>query len=291
MSALAFALCQRDRAGTEREIAGQHDPDGERVAECQETFVWNEELGRYWEARDFAPEEELREMKGTWVISISTRPSGRSTGTATQRDSGASRRAIEMYRAYNNESWVWAPYYSIHKQLAGLIDIATYIDLPEVADKALLIAKDMGLWIWNRLHYRTFVQTEGTQEERRANPGNRFEMWNMYIAGEDGGAGESLARLSEMVSDPVEKARLLEASNFFDSPAFYDPLAKNIDDIRTRHANQHIPKITSALRSSGVTKSPITTTWLKILDMIHGRYRYWGGVGNVRCSGNHTRKS
>ena len=30
------------------------------------TFVWSEELGRYLEARDFAPEEELKKMKGTW---------------------------------------------------------------------------------------------------------------------------------------------------------------------------------------------------------------------------------
>ena len=71
----------------------------------------------------------------------------------------------------------------------------------------------------------------------------------MYIAGEVGGMGESLARLSEMVSAPEEKARLIEASNCFDSPAFYEPLSKNIDDIRNRHANQHIPMIIGALRS------------------------------------------
>lgn len=52
-----------------------------------------------------------------------------------------------MYRAYNNSDWVWAPYYSVHKQLAGLIDIATYFDDKEICDKALLIAKDMGLWV------------------------------------------------------------------------------------------------------------------------------------------------
>ena len=107
---------------------------------------------------------------------------------------------IEMYRAYNNDSWVWAPYYSVHKQLAGLIDIATYIDDKAVAKKALLIAKDMGLWVWNRLHYRTYVKSDGRQDERRARPGNRYEMWNMYIAGEVGGMAESLARLSEKCS-------------------------------------------------------------------------------------------
>lgn len=75
---------------------------------------------------------------------------------------------IEMYRAYNNSDWVWAPYYSIHKQLAGLIDIATYMDDKSIADKALLIAKDMGLWVWNRMHYRTYVK----KTEHKKNTGH-----------------------------------------------------------------------------------------------------------------------
>lgn len=38
------------------------------LRECQEmTFVYNKDLKRNWEARDFAPEAELREMKGTWA--------------------------------------------------------------------------------------------------------------------------------------------------------------------------------------------------------------------------------
>ena len=38
------------------------------LRECQEkTFVYNKELKRNWEARDFAPEAELIEMKGTWT--------------------------------------------------------------------------------------------------------------------------------------------------------------------------------------------------------------------------------
>ena len=198
-----------------------------------------------------------------------------------------------MYRGYNNEQWVWAPYYSIHKQLAGLIDIATYVDDPAIAEKALTIATDMGLWIWNRLSHRTFVNTEGTQEERRAVPGNRYEMWNMYIAGEDGGTGESLARLAMLTDDEEKKARLLEASNFFDSPAFYDPLSINVDDIRTRHANQHIPKILSALKSYMGNNDPYYyNIALNFWNMVQGRYAYsTGGVGNVEISVSHTLRS
>ena len=254
------------------------------LRECQEkTFVYNKDLKRNWEARDFAPEAELREMKGTWAAFDEYKKHPELYGYGYINAIPAQHCAlIEMYRAYNNSDWVWAPYYSVHKQLAGLIDIATYFDDKEICDKALLIAKDMGLWVWNRMHYRTYVKQDGTQDERRAKPGNRYEMWDMYIAGEVGGMSESLARLSEMVSNPDEKAKLLEAANCFDAPKFYDPLSKNIDDIRTRHANQHIPMIIGALRSYKSNHKPYYYNLAEnFWRLVQGRYMYaMGGVGN-----------
>lgn len=284
MSALAFAFASASNKEQKDALRQNIRRMVDELRICQErTFVWNEELGRYWEARDFAPESELREMKGTWAAFDEHKKEWSKYGYGYLNAIPAHHAAlIEMYRGYNNEQWVWAPYYAIHKQLAGLIDIANYVDDKEIAAKALLIAKDMGLWIWNRMHYRTFVDTEGTREERRKKPGNRYEMWNMYIAGEDGGTGESLSRLSEMVNDPTEKARLLEAASYFDSPAFFEPLSRNIDDIRTRHANQHIPKITSALRSYRGNANPYYYNLAQnFWSMIQGRYAYaTGGVGN-----------
>ena len=247
------------------------------------TFVYNKDLKRNWEARDFAPETELREMKGTWAAFDEYKKHPELYGYGYINAIPAQHCAlIEMYRAYNNSDWVWAPYYSVHKQLAGLIDIATYFDDKEICDKALLIAKDMGLWVWNRMHYRTYVKQDGTQDERRAKPGNRYEMWDMYIAGEVGGMSESLARLSEMVSNPDEKAKLLEAANCFDAPKFYDPLSKNIDDIRTRHANQHIPMIIGALGSYKSNQKPYYYNLAEnFWRLVQGRYMYaMGGVGN-----------
>lgn len=254
------------------------------LRQCQEkTFVYNKDLKRNWEARDFAPQAELREMKGTWAAFDEYKKHPELYGYGYINAIPAQHCAlIEMYRAYNNSDWVWAPYYSVHKQLAGLIDIATYFDDKEICDKALLIAKDMGLWVWNRMHYRTYVKQDGTQDERRAKPGNRYEMWDMYIAGEVGGMSESLSRLSEMVSNPDEKAKLLEAANCFDAPKFYDPLSKNIDDIRTRHANQHIPMIIGALRSYKSNQKPYYYNLAEnFWRLVQGRYMYaMGGVGN-----------
>lgn len=284
MSAIAQAYAVATNPGQKAILRKNITRMVNELRECQEmTFVYNKELKRNWEARDFAPEAELREMKGTWAAFDEYKKHPELYGYGYINAIPAQHCAlIEMYRAYNNSDWVWAPYYSVHKQLAGLIDIATYFDDKEICDKALLIAKDMGLWVWNRMHYRTYVKQDGTQDERRAKPGNRYEMWDMYIAGEVGGMSESLSRLSEMVSDPDEKAKLLEAANCFDAPKFYDPLSKNIDVIRTRHANQHIPMIIGALRSYKSNHKPyyynLTENFWRL---VQGRYMYaMGGVGN-----------
>ena len=284
MSAMAFAFASCQDPAKKAILRQNITTMVNELRQCQErTFVWNKELGRYWEARDFAPEAELLAMKGSWADFDNYKKDYRYYGYGYLNAIPAQHCVlIEKYAPYNNEQGVWAPYYSVHKQLAGLIDIATYIDDKAVAEKALLIAKDMGLWVWNRLHYRTFVKSDGRQDERRAKPGNRYEMWNMYIAGEVGGMAESLARLAEMTGTAEEKAHLLEASNYFDSPAFFDPLAKNVDAIRTRHANQHIPMVTGALRSFRGNNLPYYYNLAQnFWTMIQGRYRYaMGGVGN-----------
>lgn len=284
MSALALAFASCQDKGQKKLLRQRMARMVNELRACQErTFVWSDSLGRYWEARDFAPEEELKRMKGSWADFDRYKKDFRHYGYGYLNAIPAEHPAlIEMYRAYNNEDWVWAPYYSIHKQLAGLIDIATYTDDRKTARKALATARDMGLWVWNRLHYRTYVKADGSKEERRARPGNRYEMWNMYIAGEVGGMEESLARLAEMVDDKETSRRLLEAAACFDAPPFFNPLARNIDDIRNRHANQHIPMITGALRTYRLNADPYYYRLAQnFWTLVQGRYRYApGGVGN-----------
>jgi len=305
LSALAFAFASAQNLEQKRALYFNIERMVKEMRECQErTFVYDETLGRYREARDYAPEEELKQMKGTWAAMDEQKKDYTKYGYGYMNAIPASHCAlIEKYAPYNNEEGVWAPYYTVHKQLAGLIDIANVMRIysngqnssenifvsqkdhlkpVEIADKALLIAKDMGLWVWNRMHYRTYLKMDGNKAERQAKPGNRYEMWNMYIAGEVGGMAESLSRLSEMVSDPTEKARLLEAANCFDTPALFDPVAVNIDDIRTRHANQHIPMFIGALRSYLGNNNPYYYNLVyNFWNLIQGRYAYaTGGVGN-----------
>ena len=284
LSALAFAYAGTDDPALRDSLLVRIRRMVDELRACQErTFVWSDRLGRYVEARDLAPGEELYTLKGTWEAFDRYKKDWRSYGYGYLNAIPAQHPVlVEAYRPYNNRDWVWAPYYTIHKQLAGLIDIAENVGDAQVADKALLIARDMGLWVWNRLHYRTFVQEEGTPEERRARPGNRYEMWNMYIAGEVGGMQESLARLSGLVADSEDRARLREAAGFFDAPAFYGPLAQGLDDIRGRHANQHIPMTVGALQLYGLTGEPRYYAVARhFWELVQGRYAYaTGGVGN-----------
>lgn len=298
MSALAFAYASAQNKEQRKELFLRIERMVNELRECQErTFVYDEALGRYREARDYAPEAELKAMKGTWAAMDEHKKDFAHYGYGYLNAIPASHCVlIEKYAPYNNEEGVWAPYYTIHKQLAGLIDIANvmysmgddrniilgHLTPHAVADKALLIAKDMGLWVWNRMHYRTYVKQDGDRAARRERPGNRYEMWDMYIAGEVGGMAESLSRLSLMVKNETEKARLLEAANCFDAPALFEPVSRNIDQIRTRHANQHIPMFVGALRSYLGNNNPFYYNLAyNFWNMIQGRYVYaTGGVGN-----------
>ena len=129
---------------------------------------------------------------------------------------------------------IWAPYYTLHKILAGLMDCY------EVGgnQKALQIAQDMGLWVYQRL--------------KLVPPATRIQMWNRYIAGEYGGMNEAMARLFRLTKDQ----RFLEGAKLFDNISFFfgdtehtQGLAKNVDTLRGKHANQHIPQITGALET------------------------------------------
>ena len=79
------------------------------LRECQEkTFVYNKDLKRNWEARDFAPEAELREMKGTWAAFDEYKKHPELYGYGYINAIPAQHCAlIEMYRAYNNSGLLY----------------------------------------------------------------------------------------------------------------------------------------------------------------------------------------
>ena len=171
------------------------------------------------------------------------------------------------------DSQIWAPYYTLHKILAGLLD--SY----EVAGnkKALDIAKGMGAWAYTRL--------------KALPPETRISMWNRYIAGEYGGMNEVMARLFRLTGDKqfLECAKLFDNTSLFFGNAAHDHgLAKNVDTIRGKHANQHIPQITGALETFRNTKElPYYLIASNFWEIVNRSYMYSiGGVAGARTPNN-----
>ena len=135
---------------------------------------------------------------------------------------------LEIYTVYPK---IWAPYYTLHKIMAGLRDCYLYGENKQ----ALEILKKIGLWVYKRLSCLPKAQ--------------RDKMWSMYIAGEFGGINEVLADLYLIIKDE----RYLTASKYFDNDKLYMPMRMKIDALGNLHANQHIPQIIGALRQYEAT--------------------------------------
>jgi DUF1680 family protein len=168
---------------------------------------------------------------------------------------------------------VWAPYYVLHKILTGLVDCYEVSGDP----RALEMAVNMGLWVHKRL--------------TALPPETLIRMWNSYIAGEYGGMNEILARLHRLTGD----ARFLEAAKLFDNTIFFfgdadrsHGLAKNVDTIRGRHSNQHIPQVLGALETYRNTRDPrYFAVAENFWDLCKHGYMYSiGGVAGARNPNN-----
>lgn len=136
---------------------------------------------------------------------------------------------------------IWAPYYTLHKILAGLLDVY------EVSgnEKALEISKGMGDWVYARM--------------KKLPNETLISMWNRYIAGEFGGMNEVMARLYRITNEKqyLEVAQLFDNIKVFYGDAKHsNGLAKNVDTFRGLHANQHIPQIVGALEMYHDSKTP-----------------------------------
>lgn len=133
---------------------------------------------------------------------------------------------LEGFCTYGSTQGIWAPYYTLHKIMAGLIDAH---DLAG-NDGALEILTGIGDWVHTRLAPLPQEQLD--------------RMWDIYIAGEYGGVNESLARLHALTG----KSEHLAAARRFDNTAVKDPVVVGEDVLDGQHANQHIPQFTGYLR-------------------------------------------
>jgi DUF1680 family protein len=117
---------------------------------------------------------------------------------------------------------VWAPFYTIHKVMAGLLDMYKLTGNEE----ALETVEKMARWV------RSWSDPLGQQQMQRV------------LLVEYGGMGEVLANLYGVTG----KRQYLDLAQRFDKKGFFDPLAAHRDELKGLHVNTHVPQVIAAAR-------------------------------------------
>ena len=148
---------------------------------------------------------------------------------------------------------VWAPYYTLHKIMAGLLDVHRAIGDPT----ALEAVKDMAAWVALRAKGLTDAQ------------------WQAMLETEFGGMQEVLTELHVTTRDPEH----LRLARLFDHRSVFDPLARGEDPLDGLHANTQIPKAIGAESDCEVTGEArycavAETFWQKVA--LHRSYAIGG---------------
>jgi DUF1680 family protein len=129
---------------------------------------------------------------------------------------------LEFFDRLREREKVWAPFYTIHKIMAGLLDMYVYCD----NEQALDMVEKMAGW------------TAGYTGSLS------YEHMQRVLGTEYGGMGETLANLYAITG----KEHYLEVAQRFDKKQFFDPLAAHRDELKGLHANTHIPQVLAAAR-------------------------------------------
>ena len=150
---------------------------------------------------------------------------------------------------------VWAPWYTLHKIWAGLIDVHVYCGNAE----ALEIAVGMARWAKGRLDAL-----------------DRAAMQKMLDHTEQGGMNEALANLYGVTG---EKA-WLELAGRFDADAYNQPLMLHRDQLKGLHVNSFIPNVIGTARQYELAGSPVNRHIAEFFwrTIVHGRTYCTGGT-------------
>ncbi|MGH8023614.1 MAG: beta-L-arabinofuranosidase domain-containing protein, partial [Limisphaerales bacterium] len=124
----------------------------------------------------------------------------------------------------------WSPWYTIHKELAGLIDANRFCDNAQ----ALQVATNLANWVYDT--------TKNLSTEQ----------WQHMLVCEYGGMNEALANLYGLTGD----RRFLDLAEKFYDNAVLAPLAAGQDDLTGKHDNTQVPKIIGAARLYEMTGQP-----------------------------------
>lgn len=155
---------------------------------------------------------------------------------------------LEFFDRLNARAKVWAPFYTIHKIMAGLLDVHQLC----ANRQALEVVEGMAGWAgrWSQPIPPAHMQD--------------------VLGTEFGGMAEVLLNLSAVTGNP----RYAETADRFAKRRFLDPLSARRDELKGLHVNTHVPQVIAAARRYEITGEP--------------RYRgiadyFWSEVTSARC--------
>ena len=193
-----------------------------------------------WEA----PENELRgHYTGHYLSALAMRwaafgdAEAKSRGDAIVGELGKCQKAHgngylsafpeELFDRLRTDQRVWAPFYTLHKVLAGMLDMASLAGSAQALDVARGIAAWTARW----------TQPLGDAAMARV------------LEREYGGMNEALYNLSALTGDDGDR----ELAHRFDHERIFEPLAFGRDELKGLHVNTTIPKIVGAARRFELT--------------------------------------
>jgi DUF1680 family protein len=136
----------------------------------------------------------------------------------------------EFYDRLDKGRNVWAPFYTYHKILAGVLDMYFHAGNKQ----ALEVASGMAAWAdeWSASKPEAHMQE--------------------ILRVEFGGMSEALYNLAAATNDD----RWAKVADRFNKKEFLTPLAQHRDELRGLHMNTHVPQVIGAARRFELTGDP-----------------------------------
>jgi uncharacterized protein len=146
----------------------------------------------------------------------------------------------EFFDRVEKQQRVWAPYYTLHKIFAGLLDMAAYCG----DSQALEVARKFGDWAIAR--------------NARLNDAQMQAM----LGNEHGGMNECLANLYALTGEE----KYLKLAFRFNHRELIDPFSRREDNLTGKHANTQFPKFIGTAREYELTgdetlRNAVTFFW------------------------------
>jgi len=154
----------------------------------------------------------------------------------------------------NGGSNNWVPYYTMHKILAGLVDVYEFEQNPD----ALTVASKLGDWLYGRA------------------TGWSAAAKSRVLSSEYGGMNDALYQLYKHTNS----ANHLAVAHIFDDTSLFTSTAQGTDTLNGRHANMTIPKFIGALnryRTLGAAESSYLTAADQFMSIVLKSHTYVTG--------------